>query len=94
MLVNDSGVLSVRSDVSGTTRASGVSLGSGWHALEVCTTVGAAGVWDLYRDGTRIVTGWIANSGTANIGRIELGNPNPGTWTANVDDVRVDQAPG
>jgi len=94
VLVNDSGVLSVRSDVSSTTRASGVSLGSGWHALEVCTTVGTAGVWDLYRDGTRIVTGWIANSGTVNIGRIELGNPNPGTWTANVDDVRVDQAPG
>ena len=65
VLVNDSGVLSVRSDVSGTTRASGVALGSGWHALEVCTTVGTAGVWDLYRDGVRIVNGWVANTGTA-----------------------------
>ena len=94
VLVNDSGVLSVRSDVSGTTRASGVSLGIGLARTRGMHDGGCRGVWDLYRDGTRIVTGWIANSGTANIGRIELGNPNPGTWTANVDDVRVDQAPG
>ena len=88
------GVLALRSDVSGVTRASTTALGSGWHALEVCGTVGAAGTWDLYRDGVRIVAGWVANTGTTSIGGFELGNSNAGTWTANVDDVRVDQVPG
>ncbi len=55
VLVNTSGVLALRSDVSGVTRTSTTALGSGWHALEVCGTVGAAGTWDLYRDGLRIV---------------------------------------
>jgi hypothetical protein len=94
VLVNASGVLAVKSDVSTTTRTSGVALGTGWHALEVCATVGAAGVWDLYRDGVRIVNTWVVNTGTTAIGRLEIGNPNAGTWTANVDDIKVDQAPG
>jgi alpha-tubulin suppressor-like RCC1 family protein len=94
VLVNSSGVLALRSDVSGTTLASGVQLGSGWHSLEVCGTVGTAGAWDLYRDGTRIVNAWVANTGTTPIRSLEIGNSNAGTWTANVDDVRVDQTPG
>ncbi|MEO8423629.1 MAG: hypothetical protein ABI595_06905 [Actinomycetota bacterium] len=94
VLVNSSGVLALRSDVSGITLASGVQLGTGWHSLEVCGTVGTSGTWDLYRDGTRIVTAWPANTGTTPMGSFELGNPNAGTWTANVDDVRVDQTPG
>ena len=49
--VNASGVLVVRSDVTSTQQSSGVALGSGWHQVELCGTVGAAGAWDLYRDG-------------------------------------------
>jgi hypothetical protein len=94
LLLNNSGILQVKSDVSGITFSSGVALGSGWHKLELCGTVGTSGAWNLYRDGTRIVTNWVANTGTASIQRIELGSPVAGTWTANFDDVRVDQAVG
>ena len=84
----------IRSDVSGVTRISGVALGTGWHTIELCGTVGTAGAWDLYRDGVRIVSTWTANTGAVPVGRLELGNPNAGTWTANFDDIQVDQAVG
>jgi alpha-tubulin suppressor-like RCC1 family protein len=91
--LNDSGVLTIRSDVSGATRSSGVALGSGWHLVELCGSVGTAGSWDLYRDGSRIVAAWVSNTGTAGVGRLEVGS-STATWTANIDDVRVDQSPG
>lgn len=94
VFVNDAGVLAIRSDVSGVTRASGVALGSGWHVVELCGTVGSAGSWDLYRDGVRIVSGWVANTNSTPVGRLTLGNTTAGTWTANVDDIRVDHVPG
>jgi hypothetical protein len=94
VLVNDSGILAIRSDVSGVTRASGVALGSGWHTIELCGAVGTAGLWDLFRDGVRIVNAWAANTGTGLIARLELGNSNAATWTANFDDVQVDQVAG
>jgi chitodextrinase len=94
MLVNNAGILQVKSDVSGVTFTSGVALGSGWHKLELCGTVGASGAWNLYRDGAPVVTNWIANTNTTPIGRIEIGSPVSGTWTANFDDVRIDQAVG
>ena len=37
---------------------------------------------------------WVADTGTVPIGQLVLGNPNAGTWTANFDDVQVDQAAG
>jgi hypothetical protein len=89
-----SGILFVRSDVSGTQRRSGVALGTGWHAIELCGTIGAAGSWSLYRDGTAIVTAWTANTGTAGIGRVDLGDTGAKTFTVSFDDVVVDQAPG
>ena len=92
--LTDTGTLSLRSDVSGVTRNSAVALGTGWHTLELCGTIGTAGTWDLYRDGVRIVNAWVANTGTGPVGRIELGNTNAGTWTVNFDDIRVDQSPG
>jgi alpha-tubulin suppressor-like RCC1 family protein len=94
IFVSTSGVLALRSDVSGTTRSSGIALGSGWHVVELCGTVGAAGSWDLYRDGVRIVTGWVANTGTVPVGRIQIGDTGTKTYTASFDDVVVDQAPG
>ena len=42
-LINASGILAIRSDVSGITRASGVAMGTGWHLIELCGFVGTAG---------------------------------------------------
>jgi chitodextrinase len=92
--VNASGTLVVRSDFSGTQQSSGVSLGSGWHNVELCGTVGASSTWDLYRDGVRIVNAWSADTGTTPIGRVQIGDTNAKTWTINFDHVRLDQAPG
>jgi hypothetical protein len=94
VFANVSGVLWTRSDVSGAQFSSGVALGSGWHHLELCGTVGIAGAWDLYRDGVRIVNGWVANTGTTPIGRIQIGDTAAKTFTVNWDDVVLDTAPG
>ena len=95
VFVDTAGTLRLRSDVSSTQSAATVPLGTGaWHTVELCGTVGTAGTWDLYRDGTRILNQWVANTGTARIGRIELGDFNARTWTASYDTVIVDQAVG
>jgi hypothetical protein len=92
--VNASGVLIVRSDFAASQQSSGVPLGSGWHNLELCGSVGPAGTWDLYRDGVRVVNAWTADTGTTPIGRLQLGDTGAKTWTINFDDVRLDQTPG
>lgn len=94
VLIGSSGVWGLRSDVSGTTVNSTTAHAGGWHLMELCGTVGSATAWTLYRDGAAIINGWVANTGTAGIGQLELGNPNAGTWTVNIDDVRVDQTVG
>jgi hypothetical protein len=92
--VNASGALIVRSDFAASQQSSAVPLGTGWHNLELCGTVGSAGTWDLYRDGVKIVNAWTANTGTDPIGRIQLGDTGSKTWTINYDDIRLDQTPG
>ena len=57
------GTLRIRSDFASTTINSNVALGTGWHNVELCGTVGTSSTWDLYRDGTVIVNDWVANSG-------------------------------
>jgi alpha-tubulin suppressor-like RCC1 family protein len=94
VVVNANGILQLRSDVSGTVRGSGVALGSGWVHLEVCGSVGANSSWDLYREGVRIVTDWVANTGSSAVGQIQIGDNSAKTVTMNLDDVRVDQTPG
>ena len=89
-----SGVLSIRSDFAGAQQSSGVALGSGWHNVELCGTVGASTTWDLYRDGVKIVNAWTANTGTTPIGRLQLGDSAAKTWTINYDHVLVDLQPG
>jgi hypothetical protein len=87
--------LSVRSDVSGASASTGVSLPTGtWTTLELCGTVGSSGTWTVYRNGTQVFGPWTANTGTAPIGRVVIGTPDPRTITVNVDDVVVDQSPG
>jgi arylsulfatase A-like enzyme len=87
--MTSSRILTLRADVSGATRSSGVSLGTGWHAIELCGTVGTSSSWDLSRDGVTIVDGWVANTGTTPVGRIEIGDTAAKTFTVNFDDVRV-----
>jgi chitodextrinase len=94
VFVNQSGVLAIRADFSGAQNSSGVALGSGWHLVELCGTVGSAGVWSLYRDGAQIVTAWTTDTGTAPIARVQIGDTAAKTWTANWDDVVLDGAPG
>ena len=71
-----------------------MALGAGWHSIELCGTVGTSGTWDLYRDGAKIVDAWATDTGTAPVGRVEIGDTAAGTFTVNFDDVVVDQAPG
>jgi hypothetical protein len=92
--VNNSNQLTVKSDVAGATFNSKVKLGTGYHAVEVCGTVGTSSLWDLYLDGTAIVNAWSASTGTTPVGRIMIGDPANKTVTANVDNVRLDQIPG
>jgi chitodextrinase len=87
-----SGILYVRSDASNTQIYSGVALGTGWHSIKVCGTVGVSGTWDLFRDGVKIVNAWAANTGTTPVGRVEIGTSQAVTATINVDDVVVGPA--
>ena len=89
--MNGTGLLSIKSDVSGQQISSSTVIGTGWHNVELC---GGSGTWHLYRDGTPIVGTWTANTGSAPIGRIEIGDTLARTFTINYDDVVVDQAPG
>jgi hypothetical protein len=88
------GNLQIRSDFGSTTINSGVALGTGWHTVELCGTVGSNTTWDLYRDGVRIVNAWAANTGTTAIGRIQIGDVVAKTFTVNYDNVRMETAVG
>jgi hypothetical protein len=89
VFVSTTGILSLRADASGAQRSSGVALGTGWHAIELCGTVGTASGWTLWRDGAVIVDAWVADVGTVAVGRIQIGDNAAKTWTANFDDVVV-----
>ena len=91
VFMNGTGLLWIKSDVSGQQISSSTVIGTGWHNVELC---GGSGTWHLYRDGTPIVGTWTANTGSAPIGRIEIGDTLARTFTINYDDVVVDQAPG
>jgi len=92
--VHTTGSLQIRSDFDGTTRNSNVQLGTGWHNVELCGTVGSATGWTLYRDGVPIVTDWIADTGTTPVGRIQIGDTAAKTFTANFDTVILDVTAG
>ena len=87
--VDASGILYVRSDASGAQKSSGIALGSGWHNIQLCGTVGSSGTWTLSRDGVNIVSAWTADTGTTPIGRIQIGDTAAKTWVGNFDDVSL-----
>ncbi len=79
----------LRSDVSGTIKRSNTTMSrSQWHDLELCTTSGVSGTYDLSLDGAPILS-WNANNGTNPIGMVQLGDSSNQTYTANFDDVEV-----
>ena len=88
------GTLQMRSDFGSTTRTTTTAMGTGWHNVELCGTVGSATGWNLYRDGTQIVTNWVADTGTTPVGRIQIGDTAAKTFTANFDHVVLDTAVG
>jgi hypothetical protein len=90
VFVTTTGTLTIRSDFAGTQRSSGVALGTGWHAIELCGSVGTSSTWTLSRDGSVIVNAWQANAGTIAVGRIQIGDNAAKTWAANFDDVTVE----
>ena len=91
--LTSAGRVFVRSDVSGLA-SSGTTLPSGWNNLELCGTVGTAGTWDLYLNGTKVVNAWVADTGTTEIGRIQIGYNQAATYNARFDDVVLDQTAG
>ncbi len=92
--VNTNGTLGLRSDFAGTTRTTTTALGTGWHNVELCGTVGTTTTWDLYRDGVQIVNAWQVSTGTAGVARVQIGDNAAKTFTVNFDHVVLDQAPG
>ena len=61
----------LRSDFAGSTRTTTTALGTGWHNIELCGTVGTNTTWNLYRDGVLIVNAW------ADRHRHDAGRPDP-----------------
>ncbi len=55
---------------------------------------GSNTTWDLIRDGVVIVNDWAANTGTAAVTRVQIGDTAAKTFTVNFDHVRVDLVPG
>ena len=81
---NSTGILSF-GPTSRRSEYSGAALGTGWHTIQLCGTVGASGTWDLYLDVPEKVAAWVANTGTTPVGRVDIGNngrrPRPSTST-------------
>ena len=92
MLTN--GNLQLRSDFGSTTINSNVPIGTGWQNVELCGAVGSNTTWDLFHNGTEIVTDWQSNTGTTPVGRIQIGDTAAKTFTINFDHVVLDEAPG
>ena len=93
-MITAAGALQLRSDFGETTINSGVQIGTGWHIVELCGTVGTNTTWDLYRDGVVIVNDWQANTGTVPVGRVQIGDTGAKTFTMNFDNVRLDLVAG
>ncbi len=83
------GTLRLRSDVSGAAKNSGDALPKGWNTVEVCGTVGASGAWDVFLNGSKILSNWRPNTGTSPITRVQIGGNTRETATINFDDVEV-----
>jgi hypothetical protein len=92
-LVSSSGELQARSDATGATFATGVQLPPGWSAVRLCRTAGPTGALWIALDGVTIGS-WSADTGTAKVGRLQIGDATGGrSFAMFVDDVAADDAP-
>ena len=84
------GLVRVRNDETGTLYSSSASLPVGaWHRVGLCVDVaGAAGQLQATYDGAVVGT-WVSNTGSAPVGRIQIGTSEASTVAFNVDDVLV-----
>ena len=72
--VNNNNVLVLRSELAETQKLSGVQLPTGWNTYEMCGEIGTSSTWDLYLNGSKIVSDWVADVGTTDAGRIQIGD--------------------
>jgi hypothetical protein len=87
--LTSTGYLAVRADPAGLSSTSTTKLPLGsWHALRLCTTVGAAGTVTLSLDGTQ-VRSLSASTGTAPVAAVQLGDTAAATLAINYDDIVV-----
>ena len=79
------GTVQMRNDLNAATRTTTVALGTGWHNIELCGTVGAASTWTLYRDSVLINTWAGIDTGTTRSASSNSGTrrtrPSPPTST-------------
>ena len=94
VLSDANGRLKVRSDVSGVTSGTLGELGSGWHNIDLCGTTGILSTWYLYRDGVKLLDGWMVDGTASGIGRVDIGDTAAKTWSAHIDNVVVDSGQG
>ena len=87
--------LFVRADVAGVTRYSTTTLPLGtWATVELCGSTGTAGTWRLYYNGSSILGPWTVNNGTTPIGAINMIENSSKTFSANLDNVVIDDHVG
>lgn len=84
------GFLRVRNDVSGASSPRAALLGSGWHTIQLCGSIGPSGTWRLTRDTVVVLNGWVTDTGIMPAGRLQIGDNTQETWTANFDRVLVE----
>jgi hypothetical protein len=93
--VSPSRTLFVRADAAGLTKYSSTKLPlATWNTVELCGTTGTAGTWRLYLNGVSILGPWTVNNGTTPIGAINLIENAGKTFSANLDNVVVDDHVG
>jgi len=87
--VNSSGFLAVRADITGAVMTSSTRLPFGsWNLVRICGRTGPSGSWQIALNGVSAGS-WSASNGTADFGRIQIGDADPRTATLNLDDVLV-----
>ena len=88
--VTASGQLGWRNDVTATTTMSSTVVGPGWHALELHLLVnGAAGMSDVWLDGTRVadISSALTSLGSSPISEFQIGEVQTGrTYDVVFDD--------
>ena len=94
LYVNATRELKLKNDVTTTQTGNAGTLPSGWHRLELCARIqGVSGQLQLLADGV-LRTTFATNLGTAPASGVRIFDDALRTFTANADDVLVDQVPG